>query len=133
MMSARARWSTCVLTMILIVSASSRAQAQDTVTTTTPTDNPTWIAGNGASVAATVTGPAMVSTMRVTIYNQMTRSDVYYSNTSNYTNPWFINFTCPSAIKGQYVKCDCYVEAIAANGRTILGTCTTTLTIYTPP
>ncbi len=132
MTTARARWSICLMTMILIVCTGSRAQAQDTVSITTPTNNPTWISGNGVSVAATVYGSAPVSTMRVTIYPVGTPTQVLYSNTSAYSFTWFINFTCPSLGTKGLANCTVQVDAIASNGVTIVGTATSAVSIETP-
>ena len=102
-MTSKTRWSICLVTIILILGGGASTQAQDTVSITTPTGDPTWTTGNNNySVAAVVYGSTPVSTMRVTIYNTDDPEYVYFINTSTYGFFWFINFPCPTAIKGEY-------------------------------
>jgi hypothetical protein len=69
-----------LMTLIVIASSASTARAQypDSVSITTPSGNPTWVAGNGESVAAVVYGDTPVPTMRDTIYSTGDSSNQYY-------------------------------------------------------
>ena len=132
MRTSKTRWSTCFVAMIVIGCVGARAEAQDTVSITTPEGNPTWIAGNGATVAAMVYGSTPVSTMRVTIYATDDPTTILYSNTSTYVFFWYLNFTCPSGgVPGNYLACTLEVDAIGSDGVTIVGTSTTSVNIYT--
>ena len=121
--------------LIVVFSSTSTAYAQDSVSITSPSGNPTWVAGNGETVAAFITGNTQVSTVRVTIYDTANPGDQYYSNTSNYNQFWFLNFTCPNPDPGSgytlwpsTVK----VEAIGTDGVTVVGSSTAPVTIAAP-
>lgn len=132
-MTAQFRRMLPLMTLIIVVLSASKAHAQlpDTVLISYPTGNPTWIAGNGATISAGVGGTTAVSLMQVTIVNTSTPSQVYYSNTSNYGFWWYVNFTVPIAVVNAYTDCTITVNAIGADGVTVVGSSTTTVKIYT--
>ncbi len=130
-----ARLSVCFMAMILVGSVGSRAEAQDTVAISNPVGNPVWIAGSSQTVSASVYGSTPVKTMRVTIYATANPGNLLGSYDSAYNpNFWYLNFTCPfgSFNHGVYTDCTIKVTALGSDGKTVVGSSTTTVTIYTP-
>ena len=133
-MTAQIRRMLPLIMLIIVVSSASKAHAQypDTVSISNPTNDPTWIKGNWATISAGVSGGTAVSLMQVSITATGYPTTVYLANTSNYTSFWYINFVVPYAVVRYYAPCTITVNAIGADGVTIVGQSTTTVVIYTP-
>lgn len=113
-----------VAAMVVVFSQSWAAYAQDSVSITSPAGNPgpTWTVGNPYGVDASITGNAPVSKVRVTIYPTGNPNNPLLVNTSSYFPFWFVNFDCPnSGEKYELVPCTILVEAIGADGVTVVG------------
>jgi hypothetical protein len=120
-----------ILTLIVVVLSASNAHAQypDTVTISYPSSGTTWIGGNGVTTSGGVSGNTPVSTMRVTIFATAAPNMVYFSNTSNYTSFWYINYTCPHTGTEFPVPCTLKLEAIGSDGSTVVGSATVSINI----
>lgn len=124
------------LTVLPALLAAASARADNGVTITAPTDGTSLTTGNPTTVSFKHPSPPYGETYKhtLTIVNKADGKTQYYSK-SDYVgsdNPFSVNFTVPTAVKGAATDCTLTVEVTLASDGTSVGSSSVGVSIYTP-